>query len=581
MTSLDNLEYYLCSMDLLQEPRIMKYRKQWMQTLWSKDMYSNYLTKLVYRRNSIADVSIIRYSNHCCMSWSNLISIQSKQSLQEKLLLTDTNLNIIIEEMIIDDQRNIDLTIHHRLLQPAEHCYKQIEYNVASIINEDIMCMLTMLDRCYQYYQGKQTELASVNRFARQYRCQDAAHWFTKDIFLYRFVNKLFRTGDLEMFHNVRFYITHLSLQLMELKHKQQRVMKGITIVYRGLRQSEQELDMLRNLVGTVIHTKGFMSTSLNRQVALAFAGADQAQSSESQALLLEIKADWNSPLIIAANIADLSMFPDEQEVLFDIGTQLFVENLIFNSSKNIWLCTLTTQTTTYSFAPHTVDMCVEAFSTTPGIYREEDDTSSEELRYQRCHKFDQYTASPKQREFWRKCKTLPWIATRSIDMANIWLQKCVLSWQQRNVVNAEIQYDIAITIYEHDNKNRREYIDFLDFYGFLVYKSDYKRITMDFAKRSLDIRLQLMPSEGLILARLYRILGIAYLDAERSADALICHNQALIIDQNLRPTAKWSMVLTLRDIGSIHRSRGDKTQALEYFIKALDILQETCINLL
>ncbi|CAF3883554.1 unnamed protein product [Rotaria magnacalcarata] len=526
-------------MDLLQEPRIMKYRKQWMQTLWSKDMYSN----------------------HCCMSWSNLISIQSKQSVQEKLLLTDTNLNIIIEEMIIDDQRNIDLTIHHRLLQPAEHCYKQIEYNVASIINEDIMCMLTMLDRCYQYYQGKQTELTSVNRFARQYRCQDAAHWFTKDIFLYRFVNKLFRTGDLEMFHNVRFYITHLSLQLMELKHKQQRVMKGITIVYRGLRQSEQELDMLRNLVGTVIHTK--------------------AQSSESQALLLEIKANWNSPLVIAANIADLSMFPDEQEVLFDIGTQLFVENLIFNSSKNIWLCTLTTQTTTYSFAPHTVDMCVEAFSTTPGIYREEDDTSSEELRYQRCHKFDQYNASPKQSEFWRKCKTLPWIATRSIDMANIWLQKCVLSWQQRNVVNAEIQYDIAITIYEHDNKNRREYIDFLDFYGFLVYKSDYKRITMDFAKRSLDIRLQLMPSEGLILARLYRILGIAYLDAERSADALICHNQALIIDQNLRPTAKWSMVLTLRDIGSIHRSRGDKTQALEYFIKALDILQETCINLL
>ncbi|CAF3258376.1 unnamed protein product [Rotaria socialis] len=343
-----------------------------------------------------------------------------------------------MEEMIIDDPWNIDLTIHHRLLQPAEHCYKQLECNVVSIINDDIMCMLTMLDRCYQYYQGQQTELTSVNWFARRYRSQDAVHWFTKDIFLYRFVNKIFRTGDLEMFHNIRFYITHLSLQLMQLKHKQQGVMKGITIVYCELRQSEQELDILRNLVGTVIRTKGFMSASLNRQIAIFFAGADQVQGSESQASLLKIKADWNSPLLIAANIAHLSMFPDEQEVLFDIGTQFFVENLIFNSSKNIWLCTLTTQTATYSFAPHTVDMYVQAFSTAPDIYRKEDASSSEELRYQRCHKFDQYTASSKQNEFWPKCKTLLWIATRSIDMANIWLQKCVLSWQQRNVINAE-----------------------------------------------------------------------------------------------------------------------------------------------
>ncbi|CAF4723339.1 unnamed protein product, partial [Rotaria socialis] len=59
----------------------------------------------------------------------------------------------------------------------------------------------------------------------------------------------------------------------------------------------------------------------------------------------------------------------------------------------------------------------------------------------------------------------------------------------------------------------------------------------MDFAKRSIDIRLRLMPLE----------------DAERIKDALICHNQALIIDQNLWSAAKWSMVLTLRDIELIH----------------------------
>jgi hypothetical protein len=490
-------------------------------------------------------------------------------------------LTLLVQQRV-DDECKVDLIIHYRLLKPAEHWYKQLECRVMSLISDYNVGMPTMIDRCYQHYTDCPAELASIRRFMKLYRSVDAAYWFTKDTFLYRFVSKTLRLGNIEWFHNMRFYIAHLSTQLAELRCKQKEYIKGVNIVYRGLRQSIQELETLKKLIGSVIVTKGFMSTSWDKRVALFYAGANQPQNAESQPLVLELMINFRSPFVVAADISHLSNFPDEREVLVDIGTEFRVETLRFDSSNSIWLCQLSTLAEAPSpTRPPSIIFC-EIFTTKLDTYTTKEAAVDKEMQYQRRHKFDPHTTRPKQNELWRTRRTLPWIADGPIELARVWQQKGLRSWQQRDFHQAKTCLENAAILYEYEQKavDQNELACCFAQFGFLLYTIGEHTRAIDIMERSLSMSLQLATLEHLILARHYRIMGLAYLAVERIEDALMYHSQALIIDEKVRPTAKWSMALTLRNFALIYRSRGNKAQAAQYFMKAWHTFSEVLTNL-
>jgi hypothetical protein len=290
----------------------------------------------------------------------------------------------------------INLTRHHRLLQPTELDYKQLEYQVISLITDEKIAMYTMLDRWYQYYQDDPRALVIIRRFAKQYRSADAVRWYTKDSFIYRFVNEMLRSGAIEMSHSVRFYIADLSAQLAELKCKQRELMKGVKVLYRGFRQSTQELEALETLVGSAIVTKTFMSTSWDIEVAVFFAGINQLQSDESQPLLLELTVGFDSVSVIAADISSLSNFPEEREVLFDIGTKFRVEMVTFDSLHNIWVCQLSVPPKAFLITkPLTIML------TKTNLFTNKVSVAGEEIRYEHCRKFARTTTRLKEKERW------------------------------------------------------------------------------------------------------------------------------------------------------------------------------------
>jgi tetratricopeptide (TPR) repeat protein len=113
------------------------------------------------------------------------------------------------------------------------------------------------------------------------------------------------------------------------------------------------------------------------------------------------------------------------------------------------------------------------------------------------------------------------------------------------------------------------------------MYKSGEYSRAIELAERSIGMILRIETANHLILARHYRILGLTYWALGRIKDALACHDQALIIDENLRSTERWSLMLTLRNFALIHRDRGDPASAAEYFTKAWIVFQEVSTNLL
>jgi tetratricopeptide (TPR) repeat protein len=469
-----------------------------------------------------------------------------------------------------------NLTRHHRLLQPTELYYKQLENQVISLITDEGIAMYTMLGRWYRYYQDDPKALAIIRRFAKQYRPADAVRWFTSDIFIYRFVNEMLRSGAIEMSHNMRFYIADLSTQLAELKCKQRDLMKGVKVLYRGLRQSTQELKVLEKFVDSAIVTKSFMSTSWDIKVALAFAGISQSQSDESQPLLIELKVDFDSPSVIAADISSLSKFLDEREVLFDIGTKFRVETLTFDSSYKIWICQLSAPPKTFLFTKSltTIPTEKDGFTNKASVV-------GEGIRYEHRRKFARATTRLKENELWSTRRTLPWIVSNSMDLARIWQQICFRSWQQGDIHQAKTCLENARTLYEQELIDENERAGLYAYLGFMLYKSGEYSRAIELAEQSLAMILRIEPANHLILARHYRILGLTYETVGRIKDALACHDQALIIDENLRSTEKWSMALTLRNFALIHRDRGDPASAAEYFTKAWIVFQEVSTSLL
>ena len=102
---------------------------------------------------------------------------------------------------------------------------------------------------------------------------------------------------------------------------------------YRGTKQTQEEIQRLKNSIGHLILTNGFLSTSENREVAEMYAGIGivniNANSNNLESIIYEINYNTDiHPSTIVADITCYSRFRDEQEFLLDIGTVFKIEDV-------------------------------------------------------------------------------------------------------------------------------------------------------------------------------------------------------------------------------------------------------------
>ena len=107
-----------------------------------------------------------------------------------------------------------------------------------------------------------------------------------------------------------------LELKFKQLKEKQ----AGILRLYRGLKLSYDEVAHFQNSIGQLISTNGYLSTSSEFSVAYGFATKSAKREGVARALF-EYEVDLSSVTkIVIADIREYSAFPEEAEVLVDIG---------------------------------------------------------------------------------------------------------------------------------------------------------------------------------------------------------------------------------------------------------------------
>lgn len=109
-----------------------------------------------------------------------------------------------------------------------------------------------------------------------------------------------------------------LLLKFQDLKAKQK-----ILRLYRGLKLSPDEVGNFQRSIGNLISTNGYLSTSSEFSVAYGFATKSAKRDGVVRALF-EYEVDLEAvQKIVIADIREYSAFPEEAEVLVDIGMKI------------------------------------------------------------------------------------------------------------------------------------------------------------------------------------------------------------------------------------------------------------------
>ncbi|UJR09276.1 hypothetical protein I4U23_013521 [Adineta vaga] len=224
--------------------------------------------------------------------------------------------------------------------ESASFLWFQIVKDVLLQMPKSEQAKYEMIEQCKQFYRGNHEELQLIKEFEETYTESDTIRWYTKQCFIYRLCNKALRTEDIELLYIFRYYIQDLCKRLaMEYEsYRIQRKANPIVKLYRGLKLTKEELTRFQANIGSLISTNGFLSTSQNYDLALQFAVKKSKRTVDVLPTLFVIEADTRHNHAIFADISSLSVYPDEEEILFDIDCAFKINQVYYDDSKEVWI---------------------------------------------------------------------------------------------------------------------------------------------------------------------------------------------------------------------------------------------------
>lgn len=188
-----------------------------------------------------------------------------------------------------------------------------------------------MIDQFRRMYIGVPSILAEIDLFDKIYNCNSALQWYTRDSFLFRTINQILRSSNVELMFKFRYFLTDLYVQLHEL-HQQTLSLRRHPVdgnFYRGQMMSTKEFRFFERSINHIISFSTFFSTTTSLQVALTFVDSSSISDDYLPVLFcIRINPFFKSSRP-HANISDFSICRDEEEVLFAMGTIFLLEKIV------------------------------------------------------------------------------------------------------------------------------------------------------------------------------------------------------------------------------------------------------------
>lgn len=153
-------------------------------------------------------------------------------------------------------------------------------------------------------------------KFAEEYKSNEAIRWYTEDSFIYRDLNEALRKQYVDFLYGTRHFLVDLYQQLKQFHLN----FDDTDILYRGVILQVDEAEALQKSKGKLVHFDQFISTSMDESVAKGFIKVDKLNRSNVPILfhinISSARACSRPDEEPIAYIEKLSQRPTEKEVL-------------------------------------------------------------------------------------------------------------------------------------------------------------------------------------------------------------------------------------------------------------------------
>ncbi|CAF1476517.1 unnamed protein product [Adineta ricciae] len=221
--------------------------------------------------------------------------------------------------------------------------YTQLFKEILLEIDYDEQAIEDFVSYYRKKYSNNDTNFDFINKFEREYYLHSPIWWYTHTWFLYSMVNRALRNMEVDIIIKLGFFISALHQHIEQLYTEQfASTQKQYFIVYRGQGLSTKDFEKLMKTKGGLISFNNFLSTSIDRDVSLAFADSNR-NNPNTIGVLFKMTIDPRISSSPFARLDNTSCFMNEQEILFSMHTVFRIDSLEpFVDNQHIWQVALT-----------------------------------------------------------------------------------------------------------------------------------------------------------------------------------------------------------------------------------------------
>ena len=451
------------------------------------------------------------------------------------------------------------------------------------------------IENCKSQQKENSSELSLIDEFHREYSCESALWWYTRDSFIYRMLNKALRVQHVHSLYLFRFVIIDMKRQIE--KHQCQLPIR----VYRSQWMSKDEIEMLEKCLGGYVAINSFFSTSFDYNRARSFV-FNEIETNEMQRVFFEIDADPQLENIQPfADISSISYYPDEREVLFMIGSIFRLVDIERNDKEDIWIVRMRLSSLndyhlegllrrTNSKRKSLVDFAnilnsMGKFDDAERYYQQylnEDAQDEKDLSecysglgslakqkgdYDLSLKYHLKSLEIQMRKSKLDVKSMAHSLSR---IGNVYEMK-------KDYVNALDSYERALEIFQRvDVEDQSSIAMCSNNIGVIYDKQQKYSQALNLYKKALRIWEKRLPVDYHNLGSVHTNIGLTYRRLCQYDLALSHLNLSLTIHNKSRPSQHPSIASTLTNIGLVYEDQSDLKQALSYYEKALIIYRQS-----
>lgn len=453
---------------------------------------------------------------------------------------------------------------------------------------------------CKEEYRSNPIELRVIREFEEDYSPVRALWWYTRNSFLYRLLNRALRMQNIDLLYHFRFFLSDLREQLEE--HRCSDSLRH----YRGQLMSTDELRQLQASIGQMISINSFLSTSLDRNVAVLFL-AESSPSDNTERILIEIisdpKLEGTKPF---ANITSFSCFPQEEEILMMPGSIFRLVN-VNEQGDQIWIV----QLVLCSDNDHELKLVVEQMKRNNGGAEKETNLFSlgtlllNMAQYDQAEKYfhDYLDRLPHDHQDVPRCYHSLGVLMTKTDQLDLGLR-----WHEKS-----LEFMLR-TLQSDDPRIANLYLDI----GIVHRKKGDSKPALESFQTALRILQQAYGDDHLDVTKCLNSMGYVYVCMENFPDAIGSFRKALMINEKLLtpshpfvgschsslangyrcignydqarvhatlslqilqkslPPQHYGIAWALEILGRIHEDKKELTEALEFYDRAASIYQAT-----